>query len=171
MATGASSPIPTTTAAVTRAADAASLGGLTVASESTVVFEWTRYPFSTATFPRLFDITDGSGNNRKSAYGSGGNVWSTATVGGASQGDVLAGSGQTADTVYKMATRWAVGSRRSAINGTLGTLGTADIASAVLTQINVGCALVGTAQLNGTISRIRILNRAAPDAQLQSLTS
>jgi hypothetical protein len=168
--TGASSPIPTTTAAVTRAADVPVLTGLSVASESTVVFEWTRYPFSAATFPRLFDITDGSANNRKSAYGSGGNVWSTATVGGASQGDVLAGSGQTADTAYKMATRWAVGSRRSAINGTLGTLGTADIASAVLTQLNTGCSLGGTAQLNGTISRIRIYNTALTDTQLQAIT-
>lgn len=166
---GASSPIPTTTASVTRAADVPVSTGLAVTSPSTVVVEFTWPLLPATTFPRFVSIHDGTVNNFQEIWGTVGAAVSTVSVGGVGQGDATVGS-----TVVvggnKIASRFELNNRRGATNGSLGTADTTDLASTTLTQLSIGVRQNTGNQLNGTISRIRVYNRALSDAELQAIT-
>ena len=166
---GASSPVPTTTAAVTRAADVARLTGLTLA-----------YPVSLAAgFIKNFGATTSrvvtlqiDGNNF-STMGLNSAVATRLDVaqGGSFQAQIT-GTTPGLGVATLEAGRVATNDVGFAAQGTfVGTDVSATMPS-MPTAANIGMFSDGGSEpLNGTISRIRIYNRALPDAQLQSLTT
>ncbi len=165
--TGASSPVPTTTAAVTRAADVPVLTGLSVPDGSTLVLEG-RVPAFITTDARTGISTNDNANRTWFVY-NGTTLTANVTVAGGSVG-VLA-TAVSANAAFKAAVATSGGAYRAAING--GAVGTGSgAASATMTQADIGTGVGGSSRYwNNTISRIRIYNRALPDAQLQSLTT
>jgi hypothetical protein len=170
---GASSPIPTTTAAVTRAADVANLPfNMPVTSTWAVDFQCA---FLTAGRTQLAGITD-SGTSRFMIRGPDNGIAPIAAIGNGSSVTSITGSTVVAANVAtKLAVRVDSTSTNAAIvmNGGAAVTGSAQLASATTgaQTMRIGCNEGGAAQLNGTISRIRIYNSALTDAQLQSLTS
>jgi hypothetical protein len=167
--TGASSPIPTTTAAVTRAADVARLTGLPLAYPLSLAARFIKN-FGAATSRALTLYIDG--NN----FATLGLTTALATrlevaQGGSFQAQ-LTGATPGLGAATLEAGRFATNDVGFAAQGALvGTDVSATMPSAP-TAINIGMfSDGGTEPLNGTISRIRIYNRALPDAQLQSLTT
>jgi hypothetical protein len=164
---GASSPIPTTTAAVTRAADVPLLTGLSVPDGSTLVLEG-RVPAFITTDARTGISTNDNANRTWFVY-NGTTLTANVTVAGGSVA-VLA-TAVSANAAFKAAVATSGGAYRAAINGGAVATGSG-AASATMTQADIGTGVGGSSRYwNNTISRIRIYNRALPDAQLQSLTS
>ena len=161
---GASSPIPTTTASVTRAADVPSLTGLTVRDGCSVVFEGIT-PSFVSTDARV-SLTDGSTSNRLFLLYDGSNGYGQRTVGGATSSvvNLALGAGVGIETAMSS----AGGAVRGSINGgsVAGITGTA-LPTLTEIQFNSGG---GVRFWNGTISRIRVYNRALSDAELQAIT-
>jgi hypothetical protein len=166
LGTGASSPIPTTTAAVTRAADNVNFTGLSAPAPYSVVSE-----FNVPRTASGVDIVNwGTLANGAGQY--------LATSGlafvreSSSTTALVIGATVTANVTQKMAARYAVNDVNLAVNGTLATADTS-VTPPTLTNIALSNSVYGFGgiNINGTISRIRIYNRALPDAQLQSLTT
>jgi hypothetical protein len=167
---GASSPIPTTTAAVTRAADVAAVTGLTLAAPLTMVTGFAMALVSTAT--RYLSLIDaGSGSRELLNYLSGVSIRRAyVRAGGAAEADVPAGSAVTVGQQWSMASRFETNNVNLAASGTLGTADTSATMPTGLVNLHIGSSSTGTASANGTISRIRIYNTALTDAQLQAIT-
>jgi hypothetical protein len=165
---GASSPIPTTTASVTRAADVPYNSGLATLPEFTVVAEG--IPNSPDTMPGVQTIAgydDGTATNRVYAFRG---ITSQANL-ATSTGYAYSGANWPQGAGRKIAFTSKTGAQTGAFNGTLATPGTS-AQPANLSSLSIGVRSDrATLQWNGTISRIRIYNRALSDAQLQSLTS
>lgn len=64
----ATSYIPTTTAAVTRAADAVVIGGLNIAGDFTAITRAAAPPVVASTFPRVLRVDDGTNSNMADLY-------------------------------------------------------------------------------------------------------
>jgi hypothetical protein len=165
--TGASSPIPTTTAAVTRAADNVNFTGLSAPAPYSVVSE-----FNVPRTASGVDIVNwGTLANGAGQY--------LATSGlayvreSSSTTALVIGATVTANVTQKMAARYAVNDVNLAVNGTLATADTSVNPPATMANLALSNSVFGFGgiNINGTISRIRIYNRALPDAQLQSLTT
>jgi hypothetical protein len=167
---GASSPVPTTTAAVTRAADVAAVTGLTLAAPLTMVTGFAMALVSTAT--RYLSLIDaGSGSRELLNYLSGVSIRRAyVRAGGAAEADVPAGSAVTVGQQWSMASRFETNNVNLAASGTLGTADTSATMPTGLVNLHIGSSSTGTASANGTISRIRIYNTALTDAQLQAIT-
>ena len=166
--TGASSPIPTTTAAVTRAADVPYVAGLATLPEFTVVAEG--IPNSPSVMPSvqtLVGYDDGTAANRViSNRGVSGEAALFSSTGFSSS----SGSVWPQGAARKVAFTSKTGAQTGAFNGTLFTPGTS-AQPANLSSLSIGVRSDrATLQWNGTISRIRIYNRALSDAQLQAIT-
>jgi hypothetical protein len=165
--TGASSPIPTTTAAVTRAAEIAYTSGLATLPEFTVVAEG--IPNSPDTMPgvqTLAGYDDGTATNRVYAFRG---ITSQANL-ATSTGYAYSGANWPQGADRKIAFTSKTGAQTGAFNGTLATPGTS-AQPANLSSLSIGVRSDrSTLQWNGTISRIRIYNRALTDAQLQAIT-
>ena len=167
--TGASSPIPTTTASVTRAADAANVTNLSVPNPHSMVAEWTP-GFDNATgFRRAASLTNAGFTSEDAIYQRHTNnivrAFTTTTM------DNSLGTGNAA-TANKAAARFELNKSTGSLNGA--AVAEADTSTDPTTAINrldIGQTAGAANMLNGTISRIRIYNRALPDAQLQSLTT
>jgi len=164
---GASSPIPTTTAAVTRAAEIAYTSGLATLPEFTVVAEG--IPNSPDTMPgvqTLAGYDDGTATNRVYAFRG---ITSQANL-ATSTGYAYSGANWPQGADRKIAFTSKTGAQTGAFNGTLATPGTS-AQPANLSSLSIGVRSDrSTLQWNGTISRIRIYNRALTDAQLQAIT-
>ncbi len=169
--TGASSPIPTTTAAVTRAADVAAVTGLSLA-----------YPLSiTVDAYRALDkgadefwaqVDDGAATNRTVVQVNPSDKLEVGVAtGGAGQGSSTSAASVPVGATSKAAARLATNSIAGALNGVLSPEDTAATMPSGPANLRIGSNQSGQAQPNYTISRIRIYNRALPDAQLQSLTT
>ena len=170
-AVGASSPIPTTTAAVTRAADVAAVTGLSLA-----------YPLSiTVDAYRALDkgadefwaqVDDGAATNRTVVQVNPSDKLEVGVAtGGAGQGSSTSAASVPVGATSKAAARLATNSIAGALNGVLSPEDTAATMPSGPANLRIGSNQSGQAQPNYTISRIRIYNRALPDAQLQSLTT
>jgi hypothetical protein len=170
--TGASSPIPTTTAAVTRTAEDVGLTGLSVTGGFTLVTTGRGVVGFTGT-AGVAAFGDGTTANRLTNYTTSAGVTlnTFAAVGGsgaaASSGTTTAGAAFTQAASFD-------GVNRIATSGNGAAVATATVAvnPASLNQLRIGTTASVSSELrNGTISRIRIYNRALPNAQLQSLTT
>ena len=170
---GASSPIPTTTAAVTRAADVPLVTGLSVPYPMSMAVDFaTIIGPVTATTQALTVVDTGAGVDEAMLYVSGSGSMRLYSEAGASvECDLVIGGGMAANTAYKISGRWETNNFQGARNGVLGTADTSGTAPAAGSRLTIGSRQGGVSQINGTISRIRIYNRALSDAQLQSLTA
>lgn len=168
--TGASSPIPTTTAAVTRAADVPLLTGLVLTQAFSIVSAAKKSNDVDAT-GNVAACSDGTNSNRLGVYVTG-PVTMRAFGALAGSGAFAEGGSLTAGSPFKQAVSFD-GVTTFSTTGNGGAVGTATkaINTPVLTQLAIGQAPSGIEVLNGTISRIRIYNRALNDAQLQALTA
>ncbi len=169
LGTGASSPIPTTTAAVTRAADAATLTGISVPNPHSMAAEWTPGFDNGSNFRRVGVLTNSGGTPEDSIYQRHTTSEVRANVTGTA--DVTLGTGNTA-TANKAAARFETNNTTGSLNGAATV--SPDTSLTLPTGVDrlfIGIRSGTLDAQNGTISRIRIYNRALPDAQLQSLTT
>ncbi len=163
--------IPTTSASVTRAADAGSLTSTNfsawytaLAAAGTFVAQGIRPPGAGT----AWQVDDGTANNRMSLrFDAAGAAWFTVVVGGATQADINAGS-VTAGGVFKLAVRWGTNDFAASLNGAAvvtdaaGTVPTVD-------RARLGADTTAT-NWNSTLSRITAW-AALTNAQLQALTT
>ena len=169
--TGASSPIPTTTASVTRAADDVTVTGLSVPYPLSLVTSFTR-AFDSGGVNIAAQVDDGvsSANNRTTIQVTTSDLANLfVRMGFTTQADITVAGALDAGTAYGVAGRVGSNDAQMAKAGTLGTQDTVVSSLVTATVLRIGSRSAEYA--NGTISRIRIYNRALPDAQLQSLTT
>jgi hypothetical protein len=150
----ASSYIPTTGAQATRGADDATLASLTIPSEATFVWRGELNALTTAT--RLFELHDGTENNRIFVQVNNSGVvtafatlaGSTTTIGTSSAGAVTAG------TPFRVAVRRnSAGTWRLFVNGTAIGSETAAVNMPAVTTLGLGRRRTGAEYLFGYIDR------------------
>jgi hypothetical protein len=166
---GASSPIPTTTAAVTRAADVAAVTGLSVPNPHSMAAEWTPGFDNASSFRRPASLTNSGATSSDDIYQRHTNNFVRAYI--AADMDNTLGTGN-AGAANKAAARFETNNSTGSLNGAATVA--PDTSSTPTTSIDrllIGHGPGFNGPMNGTISRIRIYNRALSDAQLQSLTS
>ena len=166
---GASSAIVTTSAAVTRAADVPLLTGLVLTQAFSIVSAAKKSNDVSAT-GNVAVCSDGTNSDRLGLYVAG--TVTMRAFGAAGTGTAAEGGSLVAGSPFKQAVSFD-GVTTFSTTGNGGAVGTATkaINSPALVQLNVGQNAIGSEVLNGTISRIRIYNRALNDAQLQALTA
>lgn len=166
---GASSYIPTTTGAVTRAADSVNITGVVMPSAFTLISEANARVIS-GTF-RVATCSDGSTNNRLGNFVASSTALRCVAAVSASAVSIESGV-RTVGTAFKQASRFDGGATfATSGNGAAVVSGTNAITPSALTQLNIG-GLPGLAESVGaTISRIRIYKFAAPDDQLKALST
>jgi hypothetical protein len=164
----ATSPIPTTTASVTRAADVCSmvLGSWYNAAEGTLAAE-----FQTFATGNNFaaHISDNSYNNRILVGFDATSFVGQAIVSGSA---TLAPSARPVRTTgtAKVALAWVLDSSNLAGNGTLATADTSGAVPTGQTRLDLGSDHGGLNRLNGYLRSVRYYNRRLPDGLLQVLT-
>jgi hypothetical protein len=172
----ATSVIPTTTTALTRSADVASVNTLSPwfnAVEGTIYAELQRYALIPSTaFSNAWSISDNTNNERFIAYNTGAvqSMDLAVTDGGVSQAVLSAPNAITANTTIKTAFAYAVNDfafvRDAGVvqTDTSGTLPTVD-------RLYVGANSVGGGQWTGYLRRITYYPVRLTNAQLQNLTA
>ena len=172
----ATSVIPTTTIALTRAADVASVNTLSPwynASEGTLFAEGTLVGGTAATFPYQTALV-GSNANTDSI----GVQWSASAgvmrfgvrAGSTAQADLAGGSAKSANSSYKVAGRYAANNVQAAFDGTLGTLDTT-VTVPTIVALSLGGAAGFQPSANTWLRRVTYFPRSLSDAELQSLTT
>jgi len=166
----ASSYIPTTSAAVARAAEMALITNpLALADQCWIVKGRTPRKIAGGATNVAMQADDGSGNNRRSLhYGTDGKLHVIATVGGVDQCDLDLGAVAN-DTDFAVAIRWADNNFAASLNG--GAIVTDVSGSNPLgfTTARVGCGTAGN-YWNSTIRTIET-RRTASDAELPLLAA
>jgi hypothetical protein len=169
----ATSVIPTTTTALTRAADVASVNTLSPwynAAASTVYVEAVTSP-GLSSFPTQLSISDGTANNRISTYLHTTGYYSNIRSGGSSQGDPGVLTAPTVGSVYKFAVGVETNNAISSANGTLGSADTTITMPVGVNQLRIGANETGGTYSNTWIRRITYYPVRLPDAQLQAITA
>jgi len=165
--------IPTTSASVTRNADAASMVGTNFsdwynAAEGTLYAE-ANTPESAATYV-FADMNSNSLTNyiRQSTASNGTSNQLVLTDNGA----ITASPSVTVTlgSMRKMAGAYIVNSVQQSVNGSLGTEDSSATVPAGLTQLNIGSRSTGANAVNGTIRKIAYYPQRLTNAQLQALT-
>jgi hypothetical protein len=157
------SPILTTTAAVTRNADVLSYASAFNVSQGTTLCSATTatdtsssgYLLSGDTNGRFLYLTGGSPRAFTASYDG--------TVQAGATGNSLASS------VSKRATRWGT-DQRCCADGILGGVQSFDGSMGAATTLYVGCSAAGGAQLSGNIGEVHIWSTALTNAQMQQVT-
>jgi hypothetical protein len=169
----ATSVIPTTTTALTRNADVASMTGTNFsdwysASEGTLFAQ--AQSFQTTGFLNSQAISDGTTSNeiRQATNSSAANPAFVVVAGGASQASIAVTLAATLP--YKIASRYAVDDFRSAVNGTLSAADTSGTIPTV-DRLTIGARGNNTLFLNGWIARLAYYSTKLGDSQLQALTA
>jgi hypothetical protein len=168
----ASSQIFTTTVAVTRAADVATISNLASIGfnplEGTMVAEWLLVGVSGNQW--VYQISDGTANNRIYLSTASGTTSTLGFDGGAGQFSFALNASPTANTVYKSATAFRENDFAAAQNG--GSVLT-DVSGTVpsVTTINIGNHQATAAPLFGYLRRLVYYPSRLSDAQLQALSA
>jgi hypothetical protein len=169
----ATSYIPTTTTALTRNADVASMTGTNFsswynASEGTLFSN--SLPPDAAAFFAFQIISDGTNANELQQRTVSGGTNPTFVVNTLSSTVASIGVALAKGVENKIASAYKVDDFQSAVNGALGT---ADNSGAVptVTQLDLGRRANGTTYLNGHIRRIAYYPTRLPDTTLQGLTA
>lgn len=167
--TGASSPIPTTTASVTRAADVPAVTGLNVTYPLSMVSTFQR-DWDAGSAQIITQVDAGSNSQRAYLLVNASDLFAAAAAGGSTTGNTSVSGATTPGVAYVGAMRALTDDFVAARDGALSVVDANFGYPTTATTLRIG-GESGGAYLNGTISRIRIYNRALSDAQLQSLTS
>lgn len=167
----ATSYIPTTTAAVTRAADTAEMTGANFsswynASAGTFVAEYR--PQSVSGTQPVISVNDTTANEAIRLYGSGADPKAIVVDGGATQADLDAGT-VTVDTFHKLGLAFTLNDFAAAFDG--GTVVT-DVAGTLptVTQLQFHTDIAGNVA-NLHIKRLQFFNTRKSDSDLQALTA
>ncbi len=179
----ATSPIRTTSAAVTRAADAVSLTGTAFSSwygaptAATIYAEnFAQAPVSFATNQYIAAISDGTLNNRLSLFwpGTALNLQGRITSGGVAATPGVAGTTSPTNRVTKVALAAGVGANLgiASYDASLGTASTPAAFPVGCNVMTLGQQEVGAAQfLNGYLRRIAYFPSRLANAELQAITT
>jgi hypothetical protein len=167
--------IPTTTAQVTRSADAASMTGTNFSSwyradRGTVYSEANRFS-NAATFPAVFQIDDGTDSNRINTEirNTTGTVFGSAVLNGSNVAGL--GSAAVGSSYAKLAFTFKVNDFAFSHNGTTALTDTSGGVPVVNAALLGARRAVGVSQfLNGTIKKLAFYPERLSDAQLQALT-
>jgi hypothetical protein len=171
----ATSVIPTTTTALTRSTDVASVNTLSPwynASAGTLFAESQQLAVQTASvFPRTAQIDDGSNNNLITT------IWrtdtnrfyGTVTTGGVTQADIGT-NGVTQTNVNKIALAYATNDFAASTNGGTPSTDNTGTVPTGLTTLRLGSAFTASI-LNGYLRRITYYPVRLTNAQLQNLTA
>jgi len=170
--------IPTTTAAVTRSADVASITGTAFSSwyrqdEGTMFASTLVQDFTETTFPRIFsfDRGDWSANFIAAVRGSGTNRLDYSIFAGTGQAVGLNnGIAPTANTVANGAWVYKTDDFIGAIGGVLTNSDTSGSVPTSLTALGIGMQGNATLHYNGTIRRLAYWPARLPNSTLQSIT-
>jgi hypothetical protein len=168
-----SSPILTTTAAVTRAADVATitpLGSWFSTTEGTVQAEFSFPDLFGSINSTVWELDDGTTNARLFLYGTS----TTATnfdirVGGVQQINILRSGWLTAGGVAKVACAWTTNDCQAAFGGTLGTADTSVTIPTGLTTLRLGATSSAT-QGRTHLRALRYYSRRLPNSTQQVIT-
>lgn len=164
----ATSPIRTTSAAATRAADVVTLatGSWFNASVGTNFFQGA--PLAVTGAQTMLQFTAGSTATEIRTRASSGGIATLPNIGGVSQNGISGGS-IAANTSRKYAYAFAVGDSAAASVGSV--VGTASLlAVPAVTILRVGSQTSDTAFFNGYIQRVAYFNSRLSNATLQSIT-
>jgi hypothetical protein len=169
----ATSVIETTTTALTRAADVASVNTLSPwfnSASGTFYVEATTPP-GLAGFPNSIGISDGTINNRTLTYVFTNGFYSGITTGGVSQGNAPVFVTPTIGAASKFAAAYNTNLLQSALNGTAGTPDTTINLPSGLNIMRIGAATLSSNFYNSHIQRITYYPRAFSQTELQTLTT
>ena len=170
------SVIPTTTTALTRSADEASVNTLSPwynATEGTIYAEAVGVNIISGATRRFVEIGDGTSSDRFIVgYSSATNTRFLTLDGGVTQADINVATGVLAGSLVKMAAAYAVNNFQQASNGTLGTADTSATLPTVTSMYLGGDFAFGAASaLNGHLRRITYYPRRLSNAELQGITA
>jgi hypothetical protein len=167
--------IPTTTTALTRAADVASVNTLspwfnategTLYAQGILVGGPAAFPYQAALVGSNAN-TDSIGINWSSP---GGQMRFVTRVSSSGQADLNAGSNKTAGSSYKVAGRYAANNFQIAVDGTLGTQDTSG-SIPTIAALSLGGGVSFQPGANVWLQRVTYYPRVLPNAQLQALTA
>jgi len=172
----ATSVIPTTNAAATRAADAASMTGANFSSwyrqdEGTLFTEFT--PRASAGIQHLFAISDGSNNNRIQQFRSGTSIQSRIVAAGVQTNPgnttaALENVTSKAAMAYKVGTDQGASVLNGGVAATSSPAATPTVTTLALGQNHV----IGNLEiLNGTIRKVAYYPKRLANDQLQGITT
>jgi hypothetical protein len=160
------SPILTTTAAVTRNADVLSYASAFDVTQGTTLCSLrSDSPSGTSD---IYALGGDSSNARLMYWNSGTNRNTGSVFDGANSASSTGSSINTG--IRKRASRWGADLRMCA-DGTLGTAEAFDGSMGASTTLYVGCNQAGADQLSGNIGEVHIWNAPLTDAQMQQVTS
>ena len=172
----ATSVIPTTTTALTRAADVASVNTLSPwynATAGTLYVQGILVGGTAATFPYQTALVGSNANNDSIGVNWGANAgtmrWGV-RVGGASQADLNAGSGKSAGSSYKVAGRYATNDFQIAVDGSLGTPDTSG-SLPTITALSLGGPVSFQPGASVWLQRVTYYPRIFSNAELQAITA
>ncbi|CAB5224022.1 hypothetical protein UFOVP393_27 [uncultured Caudovirales phage] len=174
----ATSVIPTTGAAATRAGDSASMTGTNFSSwhnatEGALYAAGLLEALPSLATNQLAAISDGTNNNRiqlGASTASSGNINLLVTSAGVTQANPLVGSLGTTGP-HKSAGAYATNSFQVAVNGALGTEDTSGSVPSSLSVLNIGAAGNLNTKGNLWIQRITYYPRRLSNAELQVITT
>jgi len=168
--------IPTTTTALTRAVDVASVNTLSPwynATEGTLYAEGTLVGGAASTFPYMSALVGSNPNNDQIGILWGapsGSMRFGVRVGGVAQADISPGSAKSANSLYKVAGRYAANDFQAASDGSLGI---ADTSGSIptITALSLGGAVGFQPAANTYIRRITYYPRRLTNTELQAITA
>jgi len=164
--------VRTTTAAVARTADVAQITDASWYNQPTGTFVIDfRLPRTTASFPRILAMSDGSVDERLSLYytGSSGNLNVSTSTASGTNGDIYSSTPLVAGALTKIAVAYAVNDLVLVANGvSAGTEAASGLPT--VTKLHIGEAWNSTTQANGHISRIMYWPHRLSDLNLQNKT-
>jgi hypothetical protein len=170
----ATSVIPTTTTALTRNADVASMTGTNFsswynASEGTVVIDCPANSSNVSI--TALTISDGTSSNRIFiGAGASNATWNPFFItSGTTQGSLSTGSSYPPQTNPRLAVAYKTDDSAACVSGVAPVVDTT-VNLPVVNRMNIGASGTGTVGLNGTISRIAYYPVRNADSQLQALT-
>lgn len=164
--------IPTTTTAVTRAVDVASVNTLSPWYNATAGTLFTEYINVTTATGSLFAFDDGTANNRIIQFT---NLGTTPTgrvvTAGVEQIGSLGAGVVTVNTVGKFAFAYATNDFAVCVNGLAVGTDTSGNVPTGMTTARLGTNVASTAAINGWLRRITYYPRRLSNAELQSITT
>lgn len=170
----ATSYIPTSGAAATRAADLCTMTVSSIAgwsaTEGTLVAGFTPAGIPSG-FPLILQVDDGSESNSLAALLGAGRVYSAVRVGGAGVFDNYASAPAAAvGTRYRVALAAKSSDYGASVNGGAAATGSGAGYPAGLATLRIGRDSAGTLAASGWVERISYFNTRLPNATLQALT-
>ena len=170
----ATSVIPTTTTALTRSADVASVNTLSPwfnSTSGTTYFEGVSFDTTSGGFPRANQFNDGTNNNViQITRNNGSGTARMSVVSGGSPQAAADATAWTLNATTKAALAYAANDFAIVANGGAVTTDTSGTVPTV-TAFSLGAGTPGIAQLNGYLRRITYYPRRLSNAELQTITA